>query len=163
MQPVGAIASLLAALLLALGMSVAEGSAPARVEARSEDFLVVGTVQGEHMTIHVSRIADNAPVRDATVSVVLRGSTHPAAAEADGSYSLSTQDLAIPGTAAVQFDVTEGRLHEISSGTLELGAGGQGEDKGSSRQIGWWALNVIVCVGFLVLWSRRRRRNAPDE
>ena len=39
-----------------------------RIEARSADLLAVGTVQGDRMTIHLSRILDNAPVRDAVVA-----------------------------------------------------------------------------------------------
>ena len=34
-----------------------------RVEARSADLLAVGTVQGDRMTVHLSRIVDNAPMR----------------------------------------------------------------------------------------------------
>lgn len=165
MRRIGAVTSFLAALLLLpLAAGAAEGGAPARIEARSQKLLAVGTVQGDHMIIHLSRIADNAPVSDATVTVILRGRTHPTTAETDGSYALSTSELAIPGTAEVLFEVvTEGGAHETLNGTLEVGAAGHADDKGSSRQIGWWVLNILVCVGFLVLWSRRPRPKAADE
>ncbi len=129
----------------------------ARVEARSADLLAVGTVRGERMTIHLSRIADNAPVRDAAVTVLLRGTAHAAVAEADGSYSLETPDLALPGAAAVQFQVTEGAVRQDLQGALQV-AGGSPEPQaqGTSRQIGWWVLNFAVCIGFLLLWSRRK-------
>ena len=45
----------------------AGGPAPdqlARIEARSADLLAVGTVHGDRLTIHLSRIIDNAPVRN---------------------------------------------------------------------------------------------------
>ncbi len=109
------------------------------------------------MTIHLSRLLDNAPVRDAALAVVLRGATHPAVAEADGSYSVQTEDLRLPGTAAVQFEVTRGADRELLAGTLEAGARpGQSDDRGSTRQLGWWVLNFAVCIGFLWLWSRRK-------
>jgi hypothetical protein len=146
--------------MIALGGPAARGeepAAPARVEARSSDLLAVGTVRDARMTIHLSRLVDNAPVRDAALSVVLRGTTHPAVAEADGSYSLQTEDLRLPGTAAVQFEVTRGADRELLAGTLEPTAlPGQSDDKGSSRQLGWWVLNFAVCIGFLWLWSRRK-------
>jgi hypothetical protein len=135
----------------------------ARIEARSSDFLAVGTVRAERMTIHVSRLTDNAPVRDATVSVVLRGTTHPAIADSDGGYGLSTPDLAVPGPAAVLIDITEGTLHEQLSGTLEIGASaGQREEHNTSRQVAWWVLNFAVCIGFLMLWNRRRAKSSDS-
>jgi hypothetical protein len=132
-----------------------------RVEARSSDLLAVGTVHEDRMTIHLSRLVDNAPVRDAALSIVLRGTTHPAVAEADGSYSVQTEDLRLPGTAAVQFAVTRGADREVLAGTLEAAARPEGsDDKGSTRQLGWWVLNFAVCIGFLWLWSRRKSAGA---
>jgi len=135
---------------------------PARIEARSADLLAVGTVHGDRMTIHLSRILDNAPVRDAAVSVVLRGIAHSTTAEADGSYSLRTPDLSLPGQASVQFQVAQGGAREELKGTLQIGdAADAGEDKNTWRQLWWWVLNFAVCIGFLLLWLRRRAaRNA---
>jgi hypothetical protein len=137
----------------------------ARVEARSADLFVVGVVEGAHMAIHVSRIADNAPVRDAAVTVVLRGTPHPAVADADGGYSIDTPDLALPGTAAVQFQVTLGATHQELAGTLAAAprAGSQSDDKGGSRQLGWWVLNFGVCIAFLMLWTRRKKRAEEED
>ena len=36
------------------------------------------------------------------------------------------------------------------------------DDRGGSRQFGWWILNFAVCIGFLWLWQRRKRHD-PDE
>ena len=69
----------------------------ARVEARSAQLLAVGTVHGERMTIHLSRLEDNAPVRDAEVALVLRGATHPATALADGGYAVDDPGSRAPG------------------------------------------------------------------
>ncbi len=129
----------------------------ARIEVRSSDLLAVGTVQGNRMAIHLSRVLDNAPVRDAVVAVVLRGTTHAAVAETDGSYALQTQDLALRGPASIEFLVTTGGIREQLKGTLEVaGAPQAADDRVSSRQLGWWVLNFAVCIGFLWLWSRRK-------
>ena len=156
-----AFAAIAAAAMIALAGAAARGeesAPPPRVEARSSDLLAVATVHGGRMTIHLSRLVDNAPVRDAALSVVLRGTTHPAVAEADGSYSVQTEDLRLPGTAAVQFELTRGADREVLAGTLEAGGRpGESDDRGSTRQLGWWVLNFAVCIGFLWLWSRRRK------
>jgi hypothetical protein len=103
-------------------------------------------------------LIDNAPVRDAAVTVVLRGTAHPTMAEADGSFTLETKDLALPGQASVEFEIAQGGASETLKGTLQVAAGGaRSEDKNSARQLWWWVLNFAVCIGFLWLYSRRRK------
>jgi len=135
-----------------------EPAALSRAEARSADLLAVALVHDDRMTIHLSRLIDNAPVRDAAVTVVLRGAAHPTVAETDGSYTLQTKDLLLPGAAAVEFQVAQAGLRDSLKGTLQVAAGGaQPEDKNSARQLWWWVLNFAVCIGFLWLLSRRRK------
>jgi hypothetical protein len=151
---------LLTALSAAAVAADAQGS---RVEARSANLLAVGVVQSDRMSIHLSRLLDNAPVRDAVLSVALRGTVHPTVAEADGSYTLRTRDLDIPGSAAVVFQVTQGAMHEDLSGTLSLAdSAPEAGDKNSARQLWWWVLNFAVCIGFLKLWSQRRKNTSED-
>jgi hypothetical protein len=133
------------------------------VEARSNDLLAVGVVHDDKMIIHLSRVADNAPLRDAVVSVVLRGSVHPTTAETDGSYTLQSKDLALPGAAAVDFQISEGAAKESLKGTLDIGSEpGVLDDKNSSRQLWWWVLNFAVCGAAVWLFSRRRKA-AKDQ
>lgn len=147
---------LIAAAAFAAGSG--EPASPARIEARSADLLAVGLVRDDRMTIHLSRVIDNAPVRDAAVTVVLRGASHPATAETDGSYTLQTKDLALPGAAAVEFDVADASGKESLKGTLQVAAtAGKPADRNSARQLWWWVLNFAVCIGFLWLISRRRK------
>jgi hypothetical protein len=162
---IGVLAFVLAAAAAqsAAPSAPAAGAATARVEARSAELLAVGTVHGERMTIHLSRLEDNAPVRDAEVGLVLRGATHPATALADGGYEVSTPDLALPGTATVRIEVAVNGTRQALDGTLAPAATPESsDDKGGSRQLGWWVLNFAVCIGFLWLWQRRKRHD-PDE
>jgi hypothetical protein len=134
----------------------AESALP-RIEARSSDLLAVGVVRGDRMAIRLSRLVDNAPVGDAVVAVMLRGTTHPAVAESDGSYSFESSELALPGPASIEILVTAGNTREELKGTLDVARpSGQADNRGSSRQIGWWVLNFAVCIGFLWLWTRRK-------
>jgi hypothetical protein len=149
-----------AAIAPAASGSASGAPAPARIEARSADLLAVGLVHDDRMSIHLSRLIDNAPVRDAAVTVVLRGASHPTTAEADGSFTLQTPDLALPGAAAVEFQVAQAAAHETFKGTLQVTAG-EPADKNSARQLWWWVLNFAVCIGFLWLISRRRKAKEP--
>jgi hypothetical protein len=138
-------------------------TAPARIEARSADLLAVGVVRGDRMTLHVSRLLDNAPVRDAAVTVLLRGTAYPTVAEADGSFTLQTQQLTLPGAAAVEIRVGGDNAVEALKGTLQVAAGAPpAADRNEARQLGWWVLNFGVCFGFLWLYSRRRKAKQVD-
>jgi hypothetical protein len=148
------------AIPFALASASDEPTAP-RVEARSADLLAVGIVRGDVMTIHLSRLIDNSPVRDAQLSLLLRGVLHPAVAQADGGYTLQSSDLAVPGFAAVEFQIVRGQDRENLKGTFMVSAAeSKPEDRNSARQLWWWVLNFGVCIGFLWLWSRRRKRSA---
>ncbi|MDB6082993.1 MAG: transporter [Gammaproteobacteria bacterium] len=134
-----------------------------RVEARSADMLAVGIVHGDHMAIRLSRSIDNAPVHDAALAVLLRGAVHPTVAEADGSYSLRTKDLEVPGSASIEFQVVQGQARESLKGALLIAGGSpKPEEKNSARQLWWWVLNFAVCIGFLMLLSRRRKAAPRD-
>ena len=144
----------------ALAAAAAAATAPAlpRVEARSADLLAVAVVHDDKMSIHVSRLIDNAPVRGAAITVVLRGTAHSATAETDGSYSLQSKDLMLPGAAAVEIQIAQGAEPERLKGTLDIAsAAGQTDDRNNARQLWWWVLNFAVCFGVLWLISRRRK------
>jgi hypothetical protein len=155
-----ALGSWVAPIVLS-GVSVAAEAIPAsRVEARSADLLAVGLVHEDRMSIHLSRQLDNAPLRDAVVTVVLRGVSHPTTAQIDGSYLLETRDLSLPGSAAIEFRIAEAGSSQALKGVLQIAAeAGRPEEKNSARQLGWWVLNFAVCIGFLLLISRRRKKS----
>jgi hypothetical protein len=134
-----------------------------RIEARSATLLAVGIVHDDRMSVHLSRLIDNAPVSDAVLTVLLRGATHPATAEVDGSYTVQTKDLNLAGPASVIFQVAQGDTRENLEGALQITENQPPpKEQNSARQIGWWVLNFAVCIGFLLLLSRRRKAGAGD-
>lgn len=143
--------------------SVADPAPSARVEARSESLVAIGVTHGDRMSIHVTRVADNAPVGNAIVTVLLRGTVHPTVAQADGGYTMQTPALTLPGSAAVEFSVTEGSQQQKLKGMLAVPEGTKkAEDGNNARQLAWWVLNFAVCIGFLMLMARRRKKTPRD-
>jgi hypothetical protein len=139
--------------------SAARAAEIPRIEARSSDLIVVGLLQADTMTIHVSRVLDNAPVRDAQLDVAFRGATYPTVAQVDGGYTFQARELALPGTVAMEFHIVAGGSDEKLSGTLQVApASGKTGEGSSARQYYWWVLNFAVCGAFLVLWARRKKR-----
>jgi hypothetical protein len=152
----------LACLLLAFGAQLARAdAAPARVEARSKSYLIVGVVQGDKMNLHLSRLLDNSPVSDATIEVALRALKLAAVAQVDGSYQVGSPELAAAGPAVVAFTVSLHGEVEKMSGELQVPEARKSlADNGQARQMLWWVLNFAVCIGFLVLYSRRSKAAA---
>ena len=149
------------AILIAFCVLIASGAHAAdalRIEARSSDLIVVGLLQGDTMTIHISRLLDNAPVRDAQLAVAFRGANYPTVAQVDGAYTFRARELTVPGPVAMEFHVVAGSSEEKLGGTLQIGAAGKADEGGSARQLYWWVLNFAVCGAFLLLWARRKKR-----
>ncbi len=138
--------------------AAADDAAPARLEAHSTHYFVVALVRGDTMNIHVSRLLDNAAVRDAAVVATIRGSSYPATAQADGGYSVTAKELSLPGSAEIDLVVNRGTDREHLPLMLKNAQPApKADDKNSVRQIGWWILNFAVCIGFLMLVARRRK------
>jgi len=146
----------------AVGAAASDPPSETRIEARSASYLLVGLVHGESMNVHVSRLLDNSPVRDAQVTLLLRGREYPATAQVDGGYALDAKDLALPGSTAIEFRVVRGGTPESLHATLQTAEqSGKDDDKSGIRQYAWWVLNFGVCIGALVLYSRRSK-NSED-
>jgi hypothetical protein len=58
----------------------------------------------------------------------------------------------------VVFILAQGAVQERLQGTLQIAGTPVDETpRSAARQYGWWVLNFAVCIGFLVLWSRRKK------
>jgi hypothetical protein len=61
----------------------------------------------------------------------------------------------------MDFQVVQGQVREDLKGELVVAdSQSKPEAKNSARQLWWWVLNFAVCVGFLMLLSRRRKAAA---
>jgi hypothetical protein len=111
------------------------------------------------MAIRLSRVIDKAPVHDASVHVNMRALDLPAVAQTDGSYEVRSAEFKADGPAVVAFVVKQGDVTEKLVGTLEAPKAAKKSlsDSGQARQLLWWVLNFAVCIGFLMLYSRRRK------
>ncbi len=105
--------------------AAASGVAQPRVAAHSDLFELVGVAEGKKMTIYLDRFATNEPVLQAKIEVELAQTAGSvalvAAAQADGTYTVSSEALTKPGTHAVSFTVTAGQEADLLVGQLQIG------------------------------------------
>jgi len=63
----------------------------------------------------------------------------------------------------LEFQVVQGTTRQALKGTLSVADGGtKPDEKNSARQLWWWVLNFAVCIGFLMLISRRRKSSRQN-
>ena len=91
-----------------------------RAAAQSEVFQVVAVLDKTNLVISLDRVATNAPVRDAKVSVMIVATEMPAALRADGVYVLPAPDLAKPGRHELVFSIVSGAERDLLITALDV-------------------------------------------
>lgn len=147
------------------GAAVA-GIARPRIEAQSELFELVGTLEGGELSIWIDRFASNEPVLQAQVEVESEGLKARAHFHADlGDYAVTDvaliKKLAQPGEHPLVVTVIAGDDMDLLEGQLQPPAAGGHEDAhahGWPRYgLGLAALGLLVGAG-LAAWQVYRRR-----
>lgn len=152
------------------------GPASARLEAKSELFELVASLQAGRFSILIDRYDTNEPVLNAEVDVETGAVKARAVFQADqGGYAVNDaaflRTVATPGEHALVFTVAAGKEADLLDGMLVTGspaavaddpghAHEDGHDHGLERAA--WAGAVVLGLGVFSLgaWLRQRRRPA---
>lgn len=156
------------------------GSRP-RIETKTEQFELVGTLGGGEFSMLIDRFATNEPVLNAQVEVESGGLKAKAPFHDDiGDYAVADEAmlklLAKPGEHAIVITVIHGNETDLLDATLKVTAAqaqaaaeaphghdhGEGtDDHGHEHMSGsrklWLGVGAVVAVGLLVAALRRRR------
>ncbi len=141
-------------------------------EARSEEFELVGRLQGGELSILINRFATNEPVLNAVVEVESGALKAPAKFHEDmGDYAIDDismlKALAAPGEHSVVVTVLAGSDSDLLDGTLnvsapklnaEVHADDDSHAHGSSRSI-WLALALAVLAAIVWFLARKPKAN----
>jgi cobalt-zinc-cadmium efflux system membrane fusion protein len=98
----------------------AAGAASPRVSATSEQFELVGIVEGEVLVIYLDRFASNEPVRDAAIEVTIAGTPLKAEPQANGTYEVTHPALKQPGSIEIIADIRAGETSDLLVGSLTI-------------------------------------------
>jgi len=165
-KPLCCICAVLIAACAAAGAparAAADAQAAPRIELRSPQYVLVGLLHGDSMSVHVTNALDNAPVHDAALTAYLRGARYPLSAQVDGSYLMVAKDLALPGSASIEFEIKRGtELARLRGSVQSREADGKGAEQNNVRQYAWWVLNFAVCITAYVLFTRRRKTEESE-
>jgi hypothetical protein len=147
-----------------------QAAAPAqpRLQAHTEAFELVATLQGGELSVLVDRYDSNEPVLGATLEVDSGGLKARATFQADrGDYTFDDEKLLAllrtPGEHALVFTLSAGKDSDLLDGTLVTTATGDtapaDHDHGHHPTLGTsWAVAGVLVLGLVggFLWRRKR-------
>jgi hypothetical protein len=149
--------------------SQAASSALPRLEAKTEAFELVATLQASELSVLIDRYATNEPVLGATLELEVSGIKARAAFRAEqGDYAFGDAKLLAllrtPGEHALVFTLVAGAENDLLDSTLVTTAANAAAaaDHGHGHTleyIAWGVGGVLVLAGAYV-WNRRRTAQA---
>jgi hypothetical protein len=136
----------------------AKGTASPRFTAASDDFELVGVLNGKQIVLYLDRAADNSPVRDATIELDMGGVKLVAVKQADDTFAVALADAPKPGVYPITATVTAGKDSDLLAGELDLHDAAQSSE--AAHVHGWqewvvWGLGGALALALLVFVGRR--------
>ncbi|MEK8046233.1 hypothetical protein [Ideonella margarita] len=153
--------------------AAASGPALPRFTATSDQFELVGVINGKDVTLYLDGFADNQPVRDARIELSLAGEKLEAQKHGEDTYEVTLAQAPNAGEWPVTAKVTVGALTSELKGDLDLhgaeeahgeGDGHDHEESHAPNKLAWGA-GAAVVLGLLALAGRRwwlHRRASPQ-
>ena len=102
------------------GSPIVIAAANPRAVAQSEAYEVVAVLKGDSLAITVDRFADNAPADDAKLIVTIGKRALPAEHLASGIFKVIAEELRVPGTYDLVFDIQDGAASDLLISNLEV-------------------------------------------
>lgn len=141
------------------------GTALPRFTAVSDQFELVGVLEGRKVTLYLDRFADNSPVLDARIELEVAGEKLTATSKAEGEFEVMLAAAPAAGVLPVVAMVTVGADSDLLAGELDLHAaapaGADAHGFEWKAMLPWagasLAALVLVWAAFRVLRSRNAR------
>lgn len=140
--------------------AAATGPALPRFHAVSEDFELVGVLQGKQLTLYLDHAADNRPVKNATLELELGAlKLRPVPHGDEGKFEVTLAEALQPGTIPVTVTLSAGSQSDLLAGELDLHEDEHTHaDEGAVAWEAWAAGALITAAVIAVLLSLRARR-----
>lgn len=140
--------------------ATAPGSALPRFTAVSENFELVGVVNGRQISLYLDRAEDNSPVKAATLELEIGGLKVALKPRGEAEFEATLAQALKPGVISVTATVIAGQETDLLAGDLEIRENARGDAGAGSRAwtlYGSWAIGALLALALLP-WSLRRFR-----
>jgi RND family efflux transporter MFP subunit len=155
------------------GGTVRSASAPAspRIVATSEQYQLVGVVEGEVLVIYLDRFSDNAPVTSAALEVMIDDVPSKAELQKNGTYEVVSSRMKETGNHEVLVNVVDGADTDLLVGSLHIPPAPEaaavhdhsiwqhfeGHLAHPTKALGWAGGGLLGLIGLALLPNARRR------
>lgn len=140
--------------------AAAPGSALPRFAAVSENFELVGVVNGQQISLYLDRTQDNSPVKAATLELEIGGIKVALKPRGEAEFEATLAQALRPGVTSVTATVLAGQETDLLAGDLEIHENAR-SDAGAGnpawRLYGSWAIGGLLALALLP-WGLRRFR-----
>ncbi len=138
--------------------AMAGSPAKPRFTATSEDFELVGVVNGKHITLYLDHAADNSPVKDAKLEIELGGVKFAVKPHGEGEFEGTSAQELQPGMVSVTATVVVGQQSDLLAGDLDIHADTHAAD--AAHGVTWkryavWAMGGLLALVLLAFVVRR--------
>lgn len=135
-----------------------------RFAAASEDFELVGVLNGQQLTLYLDRTATNEPVREASIELDIGGRAVQASPAPEGIFQATLPQSLPEGSTPISATVIAGGTSDLLAGEIDIHDAAHGDDAGAHahpwRRAVAWGVGGLVAAGILALWWRGRAKHA---
>lgn len=132
--------------------------------AHSALLTIDATPTHDGLALHIKHAGNQIPIDGRDVTVSVDGKSRPVTPEPEGTFALSTKDLAGDGERQFDIVVAHDGIREILTGKVTLPKVGSTLDLWRDhKQIAWWILNVAVVLIAVTAFSRRQSKPAKES
>lgn len=130
-----------------------------RFSAMSEDFELVGVLNGQQLTLYLDHAATNEPVREASIALDIGGRVVQASPAPEGTFQATLPQALPEGSTPISATVLVGSTSDLLAGDIAIHDTDHGNEAGAHarpwRKAVAWGLGGLVIVSILALWWRK--------
>ena len=116
------------------------------------------------LALHIKHAGNQIPIDGRDVTVSVDGKSQPVTAAPEGTFLLSTKNLAGDGERQFDIVVAHDGIREILTGKVLLPKVGATLDLWRDhKQMAWWVLNVAIVLIAVMAFSRRQSKPAKED
>jgi hypothetical protein len=165
--PWSVVAALVAGAVLAGAALAADPTpppAPVVPVAHSALLTIDATHTDDGLALHIKHAGNQIPIDGRDVTVSVDGKSQPVTPAPEGTFLLSTKDLAGDGERQFDIVVAHDGIREILTGKVTLPKVSATLDLWRDhKQMAWWILNIAIVLIAVMAFSRRQSKPAKDD
>lgn len=137
---------------------------PAIPVAHSALLTIDATHTDDGLALHIKHAGNQIPIDGRDVTVSVDGKSQPVTAAPEGTFLLSTKNLAGDGERQFDIVVAHDGIREILTGKVIVPKAGATLDLWRDhKQMAWWILNVAIVLIAVMAFSRRQSKPAAKD